>query len=147
MKKKLCALLFFMFFMSYLYAGLPVNEKVLKSFNETFKQAKDVEWFVSPGMDTYLAYFKKDDIDYRITYDKDGRFLYSIRYYKEDNLPMYILFKLRDKYKGRSIYGVTEVINDGGIYYNIVMEDKANWWIVKITSNEFMQVTQKLRKP
>jgi hypothetical protein len=145
MKKKMLALVLGFLIFGFLQANTTVNEKVLKVFNETFKEAKNVEWFQSE--DHYVVNFLKDDIRYNVSYDKEGNFLNLRRYYLEDKLPMYILFKLKRKYKDKNVYGVTEVMDNNGVYYHITLEDKLSWWVVKVTSQDFMEITEKLRKP
>ena len=128
----------------FLQANATVNEKVLKVFNETFKEAKNIEWH--QWEDHYVVNFLKDAVRHNAVYDKEGNFLSLRRYYMEDKLPISILFKLKKKYKDKHIYGVTEVMDNDGVYYHITLEDKFSWWIVKVTFHEFIEITEKLRK-
>lgn len=62
------------------YAAPPeINEKVLKVFNETFSQAKDVSWDEYDNF--YTVRFKNQNIDTRVQYDKEGKILQTLRYY------------------------------------------------------------------
>ena len=126
------------------YATDPVDETVLKAFNESFKEAKEVSW--SETKEHYIVDFIKDDIRYHVTYDKKGKFINSRRYYSQEKLPMYLLFKVRNRFKGKSVYGVTEVMDDFGVEYYITLEDSKNWWMVKVTSRDLMEITDKLLK-
>jgi len=75
-----------------------VNEKVLKAFNETFSQAKDVVWH---EYDTYFqANFRQDEIQVRAQYDESGALLKTIRYYGEKQLLPNIVAKLKKRYLG-----------------------------------------------
>ena len=59
---------------------------------------------------------------------------------------MYILFKVKNRFKGKSIYGVTEIADEYGVEYYIKLEDTKNWWMVKVTTRDFMEITEKLLK-
>ena len=144
MKKNLLLLLPILLLFARGYAADPVNEVVLKIFQSSFKEAKEVSWFESK--DQYTVHFVKDDIRYNVIYDKKGRFISSRRYYLADRLPLYILFKVKNRFTGKSIYGVTETMDDSGVTYYITLEDDKDWWVVKVTSQEFMEITSKLLK-
>src|SRR4249919_3640477 len=73
-----------------------VNEKVLKSFKETFPKAEQVNW--QEFTDNYVVNFTSVGIRERITYDKDGNFISATRYYLQENLPANIICKLKKKY-------------------------------------------------
>jgi hypothetical protein len=144
MKKNVTGLLALLMLVLGAYAADPVDEAVLKIFNESFKEAKEVSW--SQTKEHYIVDFVKDDIRYHVTYDRKGKFINSRRYYFQEKLPMYVLFKVKNRFKGKSIYGVTEVMDEFGVEYYITLEDSKDWWMVKVTSRDFMEVTQKLMK-
>ena len=89
---------------SAIYAHKPpeVNEKVLKLFNETFKNPQEVTW--KEFDNSYEVYFKQGDVSNRIQYDKDGNIIQYLRNYLEDQLPFQILSNLKRKYSTRSIF-------------------------------------------
>ena len=68
------------------------------------------------------------------------------RDYYEKDLPIYILVKTKERYKGKKIFGVTEISSDAGITYNIILEDDKHWITVKSDGGGNMSVIQKLRK-
>ena len=82
-----------------------VNEKVLKAFNETFMKATDVVWHEMQN--SYEARFKQSEIVTRAIYDTEGNLLRTTRYYAVEHLPINILSKLKKKYAGKSVFGVT----------------------------------------
>ena len=51
-------------------------------------------------------------------------------YYYEDNLPPMVMAKVKAKYPGKKIFGVTEISNQSGIKYHVVLEDEARWYNV-----------------
>jgi len=121
-----------------------VNEKVLKAFEETFVKATDVVWHETGN--TYEARFKQSEIISRASYDKDGNLLRTIRYYSEEGLPINILTKIKRKFSGKSIFGVTECATGDEVEYNVVLQDEKNWYIVKSDSWGSLEVSQKYKK-
>jgi len=113
--------------MSSVRAG--VNEKVLQSFHRVFSEASNVAW--SEYADHFQASFKQNETIIKVSYDKDGNMLSSIRYYKEQNLPLNVLYKLKKKYGDKKIDIVTEVSNADGVAYFIQLEDQKGYTIVK----------------
>jgi len=144
MKKSLIISISMMVFSLAMYANVEVNEKVLKSFKETFPKAEQVNW--QEYSDNYVVNFMELGIRERITYDKDGNFISATRYYLEENLPPNILFKVKKKYPGQKVFGVTEVETDTSVDYYIKLEDSSNWTTVKSDVSGVMEVVEKYKK-
>ena len=106
-----------------------VNEKILKAFNETFTGARDVSWH--DYEDYSQANFVVDRIQVRAQYAEDGRLLKTIRYYGEKELLPSVAAKLRKKYAGKEIAGVTEVSSESEVSFTINIRDEDHWYIVK----------------
>ena len=106
-----------------------VNEKVLKAFKETFTKATDVVWHELSN--SYQANFKQSEITTKAIYDTNGNLISTTRYYSEENLPIHILSKVKKKYTGKSIFGITEYTNDEEVAYYITLQDDKNWYVVK----------------
>ena len=54
--------------------------------------------------------------------------------------------KTKEAYKGKKIFGVTEITSSDGITYNIILEDAKHWTTVKSDASGNMHVVQKLKK-
>ena len=121
-----------------------VNEKVLKSFKETFPKAEQVNW--QEFTDNYVVNFTTSGIRERITYDKDGNFLNSTRYYQQENLPANIMVKLQKRYPKQKVYGVTEITTDSNVEYYIKLQDDANWTTVKSDGTGILEVVEKYKR-
>lgn len=121
-----------------------VNEKVLKAFNETFIKAQDVVWHEMQN--TYQASFKQSEIVTRAIYDTEGNLLRTTRYYSEEHLPLSILTKLKKKYEGKKIFGVTESSTEQESFYQVVLEDEKNWYIVISDNAGSLELSKKYRK-
>ena len=121
-----------------------VNEKVLKAFNASFKDAKQVVWEEHPNV--YEVKFMHNEIQSRITYDPNGTILKTIRYYKEEQLPLLIQGKLKDKFPNKKVFGVTEVGSQDQLNYHVVLEDEKTWTIVVCDALGYMTVDKKYKK-
>jgi hypothetical protein len=121
-----------------------ISEKVLKAFKETFTLAENVTW---QELDNNCqANFKQSDITIHVTYDNDGNLLETIRYYTEKNLPSNILAKLKKKYAGKEIFGVTETTSENEISYIITLKDDKSWYTVKSDPYANLQQTEKFKR-
>lgn len=123
-----------------------VTEKVLKAFNASFKNAKQVVWDENPEANVYEVKFLDNNIRSRITYDPEGNILKAIRYYHEEHLPILIKGKLKQKFAGKKVFGVTEVASEDNLEYHIVLEDAKNWVIVISDAQGYMSVDKKYKK-
>lgn len=129
---------------SFSYHILPVNEKLLATFQETFPYAERVQW--SESTDAYAVTFVEHGILTRITFNKNGDFTGSLRNYSERNLPYYILCLLKAKFPGEKIFGVTEITVPTVINYYIKLEGPKLWKTVRVDSEGFISVVEKYRK-
>jgi hypothetical protein len=121
-----------------------VNEKVLKSFNETFTKAQDVVWHEYDNV--YQANFKIDEIQIRAQYDQDGGLIQTIRYYGERQLLPNIVSKLKKKYGTREIFGVTETSSDQEVSFLVTLKDEKNWYVVKSDVYGNLEQTEKFKR-
>jgi hypothetical protein len=126
------------------FAATPVNEKVTSRFAETFPTAENAKWYEYEN--SYEVFFVNNDMTCRVKYDPQGNILETRRDYYEKHLSLYIVAKVKEKFAGKKIFGVTEVTTQDGVVYTIVLEDDKNW--TTITSNEIgnFNVVQKLKK-
>lgn len=105
------------------------TEKVLKAFKETFSSATDITWH--EYADFIQANFNQNEVQVRAQYADDGTLLKTIRYYGESNLQPNIVVKLKKKYKGKEIFGVTETMCDDEISFVINLRDSENWYVLR----------------
>ena len=129
------------------YAGptpTDVSEKVIKIFKATFTTAQDVKW--TEYEDKYAVSFSMDGIQSKVTYDKDGNMLSSLRYYTPERLPVNIFSRLKKKYDDRTLFGVTEMTNDQEVTYYVKMYDAKNWYTIKVDAGGSMELYEKLKR-
>jgi hypothetical protein len=121
-----------------------VNDKILKAFKETFTAAQDVSWH--EYAEYSQANFVVDKIQIRAQYAEDGRLIRTIRYYSERELLPNILSKLKKKYAGKEIAGVTESSSDEEVSFVINIKDEDNWYVVKSDVYGNLQQTEKFKR-
>ncbi|HVK96920.1 MAG TPA: hypothetical protein VM368_03840 [Flavisolibacter sp.] len=126
------------------YADEPVNDIVLKAFKETFPHIKKASW--ADAGNFYEAFFKETGGTTRVRYSKDGEVLTTIRTYKEEKLPLYIQMKIKKKYADKKIRCITELSNDDGVSYYIMLEDEKHLIEVVADASGYMSVNKKLKK-
>jgi hypothetical protein len=121
-----------------------VNEKILKAFKETFSAAQDVSWH---EYDEYSqANFVVDKIQIRAQYAEDGQLIRTIRYYGERELLPNVVSKLKKKYAGKEIAGVTESSSDEEVSFVINIKDEDHWYVVKSDVYGNLQQTEKFKR-
>lgn len=131
-------------FSTWAAAPVNVNQKVLSAFKQTFGEVNSVRW--SERGDFVEASFSQNNIQLHITYDLDGNVVKTIRYYDERQLPIFVASKIKHRFPGKSIFGVTEESTEQGSVYHIVLEDAATWTNVDATASGNIFVQNKFRK-
>ena len=146
MKKNLLTVAFIAGFLCFgiISVKANVNEKVLQSFHAVFEKASNVKWV--EYSDHYYVSFNQNEVIVRANYDMAGNLLNSIRYYKEQQLPLNILCKIKKSYSSTAIDNVTEVSNQDGIVYFIMLQDDKNWIKIKSDETGTFEVVDKFKK-
>jgi len=93
-----------------------------KSFKEMFPNAAQVKWHQDAS--GYLVSFTQAGMQVKIVYNNKGKFLQSLRYYSEKDLPTNILMAVKSKYQGEAIFGVTERTTADEVTYHITLAGK-----------------------
>lgn len=146
MKKNLLVAALFagVFSISAFSASAEISQKALQSFHSVFAEAREVKW--SEFKDHYLVSFSQHDVLVKASYDKDGNLLSSTRYYKEQRLPLNILYKVKKAYPGKAIEIVTEVSENNMTAYFINLKDSKGWTIIQSDESGNFEVTDKFDK-
>lgn len=128
------------------YATPPtdISEKIRKAFSETFADAKEVTWH---EYEKYTqANFKQDDVIVKAQFNEEGVLLKTFRYYGEKQLMPNIVAKLKKRYGGKEIAGVTELTSDDEVSFVINLRDDKNYYIVKSDIYGNLQQTDKYKR-
>jgi len=105
-------------------AAAAPGSKLVQRFNETFPNAKNVKWIDDKA--GYFVSFSQNGNYNKVFYNKDGNFVYSLKYFSGDALPVNIIMTLNDKYDAAKIIGVTELTTENNTVYSVKLskEDK-----------------------
>jgi hypothetical protein len=121
-----------------------VNQKVLQSFRSVFARATNIKW--TEFQDHYYVSFNQNDVLIKANYDLGGNITSSIRYYKEQHLPLYILCKIKKTYSSKTVHIVTEVNDENGTSYFIQLKDEKGWVIIKSDESGNFELADKFSK-
>ena len=106
---------------------------VVQKFNETFPNAKNVKW--SDDKAGYFVSFTQNENFNKVFYNKDGDFVYALKYYSADALPNNITMKLHRKFGESKILGVTEVTTPNKVSYEIKLSKKNKLHVLNVSAN------------
>lgn len=120
------------------------NEKVLKSFKETFANAEEVKWQEYDNY--YTVSFVTGSIRSKVNYDKEGNVLGSTRYYKPQQLPLNIFHRVKKDYPKKTMFGVTEITANNEVSYYIKLEDAKFWTTIKVDDAGESTLFEKYKK-
>src|SRR4051812_14471070 len=90
-----------------------VNEQVIYAFNQAFPGAEEAKW--SKDVYGYFVSFSQNGILSKVAYDLYGDFVYALRYYKQENLPVSIIVAVKKRFKDKNIISVVELSKEDGI--------------------------------
>ncbi len=121
-------------------------EKILRIFHRDFPNIQNQT--ISQVGDSYIVYFKNEEekTAYRVYYNADGDILQTMKYYSAEDLSPFIRSRVNSKYKDKTITSVTDVTNNSGHFYQIVLEDSKSWIYLNVNEKGSMQVQKKLKK-
>lgn len=121
-----------------------INENVIKRFKELFPQAQSARWY--EGDTYYQVSFEEKGIIYKFFYDLDGKVTSTFRYYDEKKLCPFIASKIKEKYGNKSIKGITEIHDDSGLVYQVILQDEKNWFVINCDEAGNMVVKNKYKR-
>jgi hypothetical protein len=125
------------------FAGGGVNSKVLASFNNTFKNATEVDWSVTQNI--YKANFALNG-QYAVAYfDETGQFIAVTRNISSTQLPIPLQANLKTRYEHYWISDLFEVANDEGTTYYVTLENADTKLVLKSSGSSWSSF-QKQRK-
>jgi hypothetical protein len=121
-----------------------ISTKALNNFKRTFDNVSNEKWYdMGNG---YRADFTRNDIHFRVDYDKNGNWLHTIKRYDEKKLPTEVRRLVVSHYLDHSIRLVEEIdVPNNPSFYIIHLEGKTNWMNIKVCDDEIHE-WQKISK-
>ena len=111
-----------------------VNSKAARHLFKNFGDANSVQWVIDEQEST--AYFTRAGEFIKVRYDKDGRHISTRKTYAANKLDRYVAFLAKKGLeRDFSIYGVTEMSTDAGKIYEVILQNKYYWGVVRIAED------------
>ena len=109
------------------------GSKIFQRFNETFPNAKNVKWI--DDKEGYFVSFSQNENYNKVFYNKDGDFVYSLKYSNGDQLPTNIAMALNKKFGETKMLGVTEVTTQTNTVYNVKLSKDEKLYCLNILTD------------
>lgn len=120
-----------------------VSEKIQKSFNHLFPDAKYQKWEMN-GKNIFTSFYS-NNLFTAARFNKDGHLAYMVIFCNERNLPADLRNMLKSEYPGYSFVRVSEVkLNQRDIWLSYLENNDSNI-IVRIEDNQ-MELVSKTNK-
>jgi hypothetical protein len=114
-------------------AAAAPGSKLLQRFNETFPNAQNITW--RDDTKGYFVSFTQSGNYNKAFYNKDGEFVYSLKYFYGDELPTNIVMVLNNEFSQAKILGVTEVTTQNKTFYNVKLSKEDRLYCLDILSD------------
>ena len=84
------------------------NPRIINHFTKNYDAPDKAEWYgVDDGM---VAKFNRDSIPHAVTYNNDGNWMYTIKYYTKQYVPANVIAIVNKKFRNFSILRAREVL-------------------------------------
>ena len=120
-----------------------VNPAALKSFNNSFKNATEVNWTV--GNEFYKASFTLSGQYVSAYYNAEGKMLALTRNISSTQLPIALQANMKKNYEGFWITDLFEMTNEDGTSYYVTLEN-ADTSVVLKSNNQNWEKFKKQSK-
>ena len=121
-----------------------INVRAVRSFSRQYKDARDVKW--SNADKTITAYFKKDGIQNRVIYLKNGRWLHTLLSYEPARLSESVRDIIEANFRNYDITWITEVHTPGNVIHFVNIENENFFKQVAVWDDKF-NIYKDFRKP
>ncbi len=121
-----------------------VNNAILKSFQTSFANAKEVDWSINKNL--YKASFTLDGQHINAYYNSESSFIAMTRNIHSSQLPIALQTTIKREYSGFWISDLFEIANEEGTSYYITLENAGSKLVLKSTNNAAWAKFQKSKK-
>jgi len=115
-----------------------VDARVLKAFNNEYKNTANVTWFTVNK--EYIALFDWNGLKAHAVLGKKGQTVYSVRSESEKNLPTDARNVIKSNYVDYTIGNVSEVNSEGHNTFIVNLENNDNLIIVRVENGILEEV-------
>lgn len=112
-----------------------INPRAVRDFVDRHMDASDVEWYkLNQG---YIVKFLMNGIKCQSTYRGSGNWIYTIRYYHENQMPRDVRATVKRVYYDFAITQVEEIKHvNSPLVYIVHMKDSTSWCNVRVCDGE-----------
>lgn len=112
-----------------------INTRAARDFVQRYSEATNVEWYkVKEG---YVVKFLIDSIKHQSVYKANGTWFYTIKYYKEYNMPRDVRTTVKRVYFDYTITQIEEIrYLNTPLVYIVHLEDATTWRNVRVCEGE-----------
>ncbi len=121
-----------------------VSPAVLKSFQSSFANAKEIGWSLTKNL--YKASFTLDGQFINAYYNNEGIFVAMTRNITTSQLPIALQTTIKNEYTAFWISDLFEIANEEGTSYYITLENADTKLVLKSTNNAAWSKYQKNHK-
>jgi len=121
------------------FRNIPV--KAVRSFRNSWQYVDNESWYKIP--DGYRARFTEDHVLYLVNYNKNGKWLSTLRQYDETKLDRTVRGQVKSVYYDYNILLIEEIEQPlKPLTYIIHMEDKTSFKNIRVCDREMEVVTE-----
>lgn len=126
--------------------SIDASAKILKVFHLNFPEVSNHS-ILNLG-NVYMVYFNNEENNSscRMYYDTNGNVLETVRYYTGEQLSPFVRAKINSRFKGKSIFMVTDVTNDNEHFYQVILQDAASMLVVHVNYNGSIHLQKKYKR-
>jgi hypothetical protein len=123
---------------------VPVNAKINKAFDHTFKDASNLRWYEIDK--NFLVKFDMNDRENRALFSRKGALVYHITYGEESFLPAGVRHMVRSSYYDQRITRVLRVMQEKRLIWIIHLEDARECILARVEDGEIEETKRLLKK-
>jgi hypothetical protein len=126
----------FSFFLSVLHghsqsAEENISAATIESFNKMFNNVENARWHATDDGSTVK--FQRHNIDYHVFFNKRGKWRATIHYVPPENLPKWVIGRVRSEFRNSSIFFAQHIRTHVGWTYFVKIEKGKEWKSVRIS--------------
>jgi hypothetical protein len=117
--------------------NIPV--RAMRDFLERYTDSGDIHWYAVKN--AFVAICKQDSVTNRIVYNHTGRWVYTLKWYKENKLPKQVRALVRSTWYDYAITQVEELQQSGEpVVYVVHLEDADTWKNVSVCELQLKEI-------
>ena len=124
-----------------------INVSAVRDFVKRFHEPDSVRWFKLKD-ESLIVRFDKPGIAFRVAYNRQGGWIYTIQTYHEKQMPRDTRAIVKSTYYDYSITQVDEIdhIDAAGTVYIVYIKDDTSWKTLRVCNGEMDELNTLYKK-